>query len=242
MIDLTNKHCGKVLVLNRLKGGVWECLCECGKKCRIKTNRLLHRSNVSCGCHRQPNLVGKKFGRLTVICKIESRNGRRYWECKCDCGKIIQISGFRLVRHITRSCGCYKHDETIKRQWKGHGEISGSLWKRILNQAKSRGLSVEITIEDAWNLFLSQERRCKLTRLPLVFSTGYIKADGTASLDRIDSSIGYTKNNIQWVHKDVNQMKMDLAQDYFIDLCRRIVEINDGEDSYNKRGNEDSVG
>jgi hypothetical protein len=146
------------------------------------------------------------------------------------------------VRHITRSCGCYKHDETIKRQWKGHGEISGSLWKRILNQAKSRGLSVEITIEDAWNLFLSQERRCKLTRLPLVFSTGYIKADGTASLDRIDSSIGYTKNNIQWVHKDVNQMKMDLAQDYFIDLCRRIVEINDGEDSYNKRGNEDSVG
>ena len=37
----------------------------------------------------------------------------------------------------------------------------------------------------------------------------------TASLDRIDSSKGYTEDNIQWVHKDVNQMKMDLPEQRF---------------------------
>lgn len=49
----------------------------------------------------------------------------------------------------------------------------------------------------------------------------------TASLDRIDSNIGYIKDNVQWVHKHVNQMKWNFDEDYFIDLCRKIVKNND---------------
>ena len=41
----------------------------------------------------------------------------------------------------------------------------------------------------------------------------------TASLDRIDSSQPYVVTNIQWVHKDVNLMKMDLDEDWFVALC-----------------------
>lgn len=46
----------------------------------------------------------------------------------------------------------------------------------------------------------------------------------TASIDRIDSSKGYTKDNIQWVHKNVNIMKMDQTMDQFLYICKKIVD------------------
>ena len=45
----------------------------------------------------------------------------------------------------------------------------------------------------------------------------------TASLDRIDSSKGYTKNNVQWLHKDINIMKRDFPEEKFLFLCKQIV-------------------
>lgn len=49
----------------------------------------------------------------------------------------------------------------------------------------------------------------------------------TASLDRINSSIGYTIDNVQWVHKKINMMKMDLSQEEFINYCRLVVKNNE---------------
>jgi len=44
----------------------------------------------------------------------------------------------------------------------------------------------------------------------------------TASLDRIDSSKGYVKGNLQWVHKDINMMKNHYNQKYFIEICKKV--------------------
>ena len=52
------------------------------------------------------------------------------------------------------------------------------------------------------------------------------KSDGTASLDRIDSSKGYIEGNIQWVHKDINRMKGDSSDNDFIKLCKIISDFN----------------
>ena len=52
------------------------------------------------------NLIGKKFGLLTVISQRESKNGKRMWECKCDCGTTVSISTDRLKSGHTKSCGC----------------------------------------------------------------------------------------------------------------------------------------
>ena len=62
-----------------------------------------------------------------------------------------------------------------------------------------------------------------MTDLDLIMSMG---KNGSASLDRIDSKKGYTEENVQWIHKDVNSMKMDYNEDYFIKMCQLIVEKN----------------
>lgn len=45
-------------------------------------------------------------------------------------------------------------------------------------------------------------------------------------MDRIDSNVGYTKENVQWVHKRINIMKQNLQEDEFLYLCKLIVENN----------------
>jgi hypothetical protein len=44
----------------------------------------------------------------------------------------------------------------------------------------------------------------------------------TSSLDRKDSSIGYTKDNIRWVLKDINMMKQQFSEDRFLELCHQV--------------------
>lgn len=52
------------------------------------------------------DLTGQKFGKLTVVQKSESKNGRGYWECKCDCGNTTFVSTSNLNSGKVKSCGC----------------------------------------------------------------------------------------------------------------------------------------
>ena len=54
------------------------------------------------------DLTGQKFGMLKVLyCRnIKNRQGSMIWRCKCDCGKIKDVSSFCLTRNMTQSCGC----------------------------------------------------------------------------------------------------------------------------------------
>ena len=76
-----------------------------------------------------------------------------------------------------------------------------------------------------WESFLKQDKKCALTGIELVFAFRTTKRGmwtQTASLDRIDSSKGYTKDNIQWVHKRIQKMKMDMDNTEFIDWCNKV--------------------
>lgn len=125
-------------------------------------------------------------------------------------------------------------DETQKiirklANWKGFGEIPGTLWGSYKRGARIRGFSFDITIEYAWNLYLSQQKTCALSGVPISIDTtvGILnKHDGkntTASLDRIDSLKGYEKGNVQWIHKDINRLKMAWPEDYFLEMCTNII-------------------
>ena len=57
------------------------------------------------------NLVGRKFGRLTVLkCAGKNKHGYYLWLCKCGCGNEKIISGHSLKQGRTKSCGCWKKE------------------------------------------------------------------------------------------------------------------------------------
>ena len=62
------------------------------------------------------DIIGKKFGRLTVLKKnydyiTPSTNRKKLrFECKCECGNISYPTKNKLVKGLTLSCGCYRKD------------------------------------------------------------------------------------------------------------------------------------
>jgi hypothetical protein len=171
------------------------------------------------------DLSGKKFGRLTLIRFFKrNRYSKQVWLCLCDCGNETTVDLASLKRGLTISCGCYKHEKS----WKGYGEISAGYWNKLVKTASERGYDFTITIEQAWNIFLQQNRKCAISGLPLTLTSYYAhKYDlQSASPDRINSDYGYIPDNFQWVHKSINRIKGVLNNAELIAYCKVIYEYN----------------
>jgi len=59
------------------------------------------------------NLIGQRFGMLTVIQRAENIDGRATWLCKCDCGNTKIARSSNLQKGHTQSCGC-KHKKQLE--------------------------------------------------------------------------------------------------------------------------------
>lgn len=174
------------------------------------------------------DITGKRFGIRTVIGDSGQRHkssGGVLWLVRCDCGVEKLLTGYGLRKG--NSCGCQKvkrHSQTMRTLLNrgGYAEIFASHWNEIKKQAKRRKLTFGIDAKYAWELFLSQNRKCAISGLPIGFSTNCQGKHSSASLDRIDSSNGYVKGNVQWVYKKINMMKQDYSMKDFLDLCKKV--------------------
>jgi len=61
------------------------------------------------------DLTGQRFGELAVIKDSgeRSNSGEVKWECLCDCGKIVNITGKVLKNGKTKNCGCFLESKNI---------------------------------------------------------------------------------------------------------------------------------
>lgn len=200
--------------------------CECGNEAELQTTVLVRGGSTQCrSCARRSVQVGERFDRLVVTgySTVQDNRGRdrSLIECQCDCGNTVSIRANLLRQNQTNNCGC-----APRGAWSGVGELSTTFFNRQARRASQKGHTFEVTPEYLWGLFLRQNRCCALSGLPLGFN---LRTAGrnTASLDRIDSSGGYTEGNVQWVHKDINRMKLDHSVEHFVDLCRKVVQQAD---------------
>lgn len=102
---------------------LWKCSCDCGKIFYASASDLKEERVISCGCTTNVsyhNLLGQRFGELTVISKTEERKDRHIvWECLCDCGQIIKVSSNDLIHGRKKRCNNHiRNDLTGKRSGK----------------------------------------------------------------------------------------------------------------------------
>ena len=141
------------------------------------------------------DMVGKKFGKLRVISLSHKDNrNEAHWLCECSCGKSKSVSGYYLRSGKTVSCGCHR-DSVNRARLKTHG-MSGSRiynsWCHMMgrcynkNNSKYRSYGGRgIKVAKEWHVFENFYR-----------DMGY-QEEGM-SIDRIDNSLGYSKNNCRW--------------------------------------------
>ena len=177
------------------------------------------------------DIIGMKVNKLTAIKRLERPDKKNsYWEFSCECGnKTTGILG-NFLKGTWISCGCSNNPTgSSSKNWRGIGEIGASFVSKIKAQAVRRDIFFDIDIEYLWKVYESQGKQCAISGILLKFpstSKGIHNGEGTASLDRINSDVGYIEGNVQWVHKDINMMKQQFDQSYFIDLCCEVYRRN----------------
>ena len=92
------------------------CECECGTIKTVNVRNLINNCTKDCGCGRKDmlretrtrDIVGQKYGKLTVVELLDESNNfnRRQYRCKCDCGNEIIVPSSSLTTNHTLSCGC----------------------------------------------------------------------------------------------------------------------------------------
>lgn len=165
------------------------------------------------------NLIGKKFGRLTIIEKATNVNkskskphGYTAFLCLCECGNENIVRSDRLKDGITKSCGCLHNPYTPK-------EASArKIWQKSYNDGN-------LTFEQF--MILSQQNcfYCDaiLSNKQNVHkhskdSSQYAKDNGDFAyngLDRIDSNLPHNIENCVPCCWRCNSMKSDMSQSEF---------------------------
>lgn len=124
MVDLANQRFSKLVAIEvhsrdrhgRLR---WLCKCDCGNTSVVQSGNLRTGVTKSCGCNlHKPSIckkdsLNKRFHRLVTIEEIKKGN-KIYYICKCDCGNIATVWGAKLRHGTTKSCGCYKKEQSAK--------------------------------------------------------------------------------------------------------------------------------
>ncbi len=91
-----------------------------------------------------------------------------------------------------------------------HTKELKQLLSQLKQSAKKRNIIFDLTMSDLNNL--SFPLTCPVLNIPLTFNTGCAK-DNSYSIDRIDSTQGYTIENIVVVSNRANRLKSDATSE-----------------------------
>ena len=151
--------------------------------------------------------------------------------CKA-CGKEKPLANYRLIKSKAKGgwlasycqlCDRLKSKESMSKKmgiYKG-GKDNYGFSKLKINQAKSRAKKegLEFNLDPEWMVAKIRDGKCEVTGIPFSYGppiNGKRINPWLPSIDRIESSKGYTKDNCQIVIAMFNIAKSEWDMDQFL--------------------------
>lgn len=159
------------------------------------------------------NLIGQKYGRLTIIKEVKPYiwNNRKYCKvlCKCDCGNYKEIRLDNLKSGSIKSCGCLRKEKLNSYK---HGLRKHPLYKvwmdmkqrcyNFNNSAYKNYGDRGITVCKKW---INNPK----TFIEWALSNGWKK---DLVIDRIDNNKGYLSDNCRFVNYGLSSRNQRLLR------------------------------
>jgi len=161
-------------------------------------------------CQKEFSLKTKEFRRKV-------KNGRpvdRFF-CSRSCTSS-HANRFHTTRRVPAS--------QWGNQYSKKGEFAEIL-KRCRTRAKKAGKPFDIDDDYLIEIWEKQNGLCSYTKIPMIKPKWNSKKQpNLASLDRIDSSNGYVKGNVQFVCYSINIAKNDFTEEQFLPFIKMLME------------------
>lgn len=204
--------------------------CECGvEELKCLSDLLIHKSTGCRSCKARERsikiLIGDKYKHWTVISKPKlSKYNSILWNVECDCKRYRRWMQGNELTNLNRCFECYmcaaeKRGDIQSKNNGKVGDLKLTRYTKLKTSAKKRDIEFNISIEYLWNLFIQQEQRCNVTG-------DYIISIDKASLDRIDSTIGYIEGNVQWTTNQANISKHLMTVEELCEFCNKVLNYN----------------
>lgn len=147
------------------------------------------------------DLTGRKFGRISVVCRVEDRiKGRPSYRCLCECGNESVVSATALRTGKTISCGCYNKERRVS-----HGLYGTPEYKTLIRMIQR----CEYPNNDNYKHYGAKGIKVCLEwrHNPQKFLEDMGKQPSKHhSIDRIDTNKGYSPDNCKWsTHTEQNR-------------------------------------
>lgn len=190
----------------------WECQCDCGKTFVSSGKSIRSGKTKSCGC-----LQKEKASLLNENLRIRNDNNVITHKKCYFCNELKEIAEFHhnkcTADGYTNMCKeCSRH--TVERRYKNYKQ-----------GAKSRDLDFN----------LSKEEFDEITKMPCKYCgeySGVFLGVYFCGIDRIDSNIGYVKDNVVPCCEICNRMKLDYKFDDWVNKMKKI--LNHLEEHYSE--------
>lgn len=169
------------------------------------------------------DLIGKKFGRWTVIEEYKEKSNYIMWKCLCDCGTEKIVNGGSLRSGQTKSCGCFMQEELSKRSRLPDGVAAlQNKYTHYLKNARKRKYEFTIDIQEFENLI---KDNCYFCSAPpeLCFKPKSIRNSFPMNgIDRLDNNKGYISGNCVTACRQCNLAKFIYSEEEFKSWIKRL--------------------
>lgn len=153
------------------------------------------------------DLLGKKFGRWTVISEDPNRDnwGNVFWNCICDCGLKGRVSSSSLNQKASQSCGCL-HIDCVSTSRGSSKHLLYNRYKNMIDRCYNvnnpsysdyGGRGIKIQEEWLQNPFSFYNYVESLEGYERIIEDEY-------EIDRIDNNLDYQLGNIRLATKSEN--------------------------------------
>lgn len=208
------EDCGKLI-------GWLRCQCECGRETEIRASSWGKTRSCRCLCGpRRTDLVGQRFGRLTVLGRAgRTSYGQARWLCRCDCGNEHTVLHSGLKNGSTKSCGCLQRDLKLEPEEAGRR----SLYAQYKHSAKKKGIPFELEYTQFIEIATAKCFYCD-AEPSRIHKAGHNRGECVANgIDRVaNNGDGYVAGNVVPCCWFCNRTKRETPYQDFVEWIARV--------------------